>query len=288
VVVAILSLAPNELAMADIHTERNYLSAGDSPHWNNLSRVLFVFGLLISGLAAWLYWGYAEKLRESNEQLDEKNREIAIENERLKEHVGYLTQQLDEAVAKVSREKEEEMARLKATQEEMIKAMQKEVEQGQIKVTQIADRLSLNIVDKILFPSGEAQISDQGKEVLKRVGAVLKQAKDKTIRIEGHTDNVPIAKPLQSRFATNWELSTARATHVVRFLHDDVGIEAASLEAVGRGEHHPIASNKTPAGRSQNRRIEIILFPRVSSLGKELTAPRKATAPTAPKGAPAP
>jgi chemotaxis protein MotB len=274
--------------MADIYSERKDLPAGEPPHWNNLSRVLFVFGLLMGGLAAWLYWGYGEKLRVTSEQLDEKNREVVLENQRLKEHVGYLTQQLDEAVAKVSREKEEEMARLKATQEEMLKAMRKEVEQGQIKVTQIADRLSLNIVDKILFPSGEADISDQGKEVLKRVGAVLKQAKDKTIRIEGHTDNVPIHKHLQARFATNWELSTARATHVVRFLQDDVGIEAASLEAVGRGEYHPIASNKTPAGRGQNRRIEIILFPRVGTLGKELAAPKKpaAPAPTTAKGAP--
>jgi chemotaxis protein MotB len=271
--------------MADLYADRKNLPAGEDPHWNNLSRALFVFGLVMGGLAAWLYWGYGEKLRETTEQLDEKNRDIALENQRLKEHVGYLTQQLDEAVAKVSREKEEEMARLKATQEDMLKAMQKEVEQGQIKITQIADRLSLNIVDKILFPSGEAEISEQGKEVLKRVGAVLKQAKDKTIRIEGHTDNVPIAKPLQARFPSNWELSTARATNVVRFLQDDGGIEAASLEAVGRGEYHPIASNAKPAGRSQNRRIEIILFPRVSSLGKELTTPRKPAAPAA-KGTP--
>jgi len=244
--------------------------ANSRPQWNDLSRILFVFGLLMGGVAAYLYWGYGENLRQETVQLDEKNREVALENERLKEHVSYLTGRLEEEVAKVSREKEEEIARVRATHDEMLKTMQKEVEQGQVKITQLADRLSLNIVDKILFPSGEDHISEQGKEVLKRVGAVLKQAKDKTIRIEGHTDNVPIAKPLQPRFASNWELSTARATNVVRFLQDDAGIDANSLEAVGLGEYHPLASNKTPAGRSQNRRIEIILFPRVRSLSKEL------------------
>ena len=259
----------------------------NDPLWNNLSRVLFVFGLAMGGLAAYLYWGYGEQLREQTSELDEKNRAVALENERLKEHVGYLTGRLEEEVAKVSREKEEEMARVRATHDEMLKAMQKEVEQGQIKITQLADRLSLNIVDKILFPSGEDHISDQGKEVLKRVGAVLKQARDKTIRIEGHTDNVPIAKPLKARFPSNWELSTARATNVVRFLQDEAGIDANSLEAVGLGEHHPLASNKTPAGRSQNRRIEIILFPRVRSLTKELAAPKKPEAGKTPAAKPA-
>ncbi|MDH4133610.1 MAG: OmpA family protein, partial [Gammaproteobacteria bacterium] len=203
------------------------------PHWNNLSRVLFLTGMILAALAGWLYYGYGAQLRQTAEDLDEKNRGTALENERLKEHVGYLTNRLDEEVNKISREKEEEIARVRATHEDMLKAMQKEVEQGQIKITQLADRLSLNIVDKILFPSGEDHFSDQGKEVLKRVGAVLKQAKDKTIRIEGHTDNVPIAKPLQSRFPSNWELSTARATNVVRFLQDEAGIDPANLEAVG-------------------------------------------------------
>ncbi len=249
---------------------RNTSPNGDEPMWNNLSRVMFVFGLAMGGLAAYLYWGYGEQLREQTVELDEKNREVALENERLKEHVVYLTGRLEEEVAKVSREKEEEMARVRATHDDMLKAMQKEVEQGQIKITQLADRLSLNIVDKILFPSGEDQISEQGKEVLKRVGAVLLQAKDKTIRIEGHTDNIPTGKPLRQRFPTNWELSTARATNVVRFLQEQANIEATSLEAVGMGEYRPIASNKTVAGRSQNRRIEIVLFPRVRSLSKEL------------------
>jgi chemotaxis protein MotB len=245
--------------------------ADNEPLWNNLSRVLFVVGLTLGGLAAYLYWGYGQQLREAGAELDEKNREIALENERLREHVGYLTERLEEEVAKVSRQKEEEIARMRATHDDMVKTLQKEIDQGQIKVTQLADRLSLNIVDKILFPSGEDQITEPGKEVLKRVGRVLAQAEEKTIRIEGHTDNVPTGKHLRNRFPSNWELSAARATNVVRFLEEQPGIDPTSLEAVGRGEYHPIASNKSVTGRSQNRRIEIILYPRVRAISKELT-----------------
>ena len=125
--------------------------------------------------------------------------------------------------------------------------------------------------------------------MLKRVGDVLFQVKDKTFRIEGHTDNVPPGKSLRNKYPSNWELSTARATNVVRFLQESAGIDPATLEAVGMGEYHPIASNKTPQGRSQNRRIEIILFPRVSAMVKELPGGNKSAIrkkPDAPKPVP--
>jgi chemotaxis protein MotB len=231
--------------------------------WNNLSRFLFVFGLIACGVAAYLYWGYGQELRQNIQDLEEKQQELALENNRLKEHVG----------------------KARATQAEMVKTLQKEVELGQIKITQLADRLSLNIVDKILFPSGKDEITEEGKRVLKRVGDVLFQVKDKTFRIEGHTDNVPTGKALQSKFPSNWELSTARATNVVRFLQESAGIDPATLEAVGMGEYHPIASNKTPQGRGQNRRIEIILFPRVGALVKELPGGAKSEARKKPAAA---
>ena len=248
--------------------------------WNNFSRFLFVFAGIIGAVAAYLYWGYGERLRQEQQDVEEKYQEAALENNRLKEHVAYLTNRLDEEVAKISKEKEEEIAKARNTQAEMVKTLQKEVELGQVKITQLADRLSVNIVDKILFPSGEKDITEEGRRVLKRVGDVLFQVKDKTFRIEGHTDNVPTGKALRDKFPSNWELSTARATNVVRFLQESAGIDPATLEAVGMGEYHPIASNKTAQGRSQNRRIEIILFPRVSALVKELprtptSAPQK-------------
>jgi len=119
----------------------------------------------------------------------------------------------------------------------------------------------VKIVDRIIFPSGETDLSENGMKVLTKVGGILKQTRDKRIKVEGHTDNVPIHPNLKSRFDSNWELSVTRATNVVRFLTEEVGVNAGSLEASGFGEHRPIATNKTRRGRAKNRRIEIRLLP---------------------------
>lgn len=214
--------------------------------WNNLSKGLLAVTLVVGALAAYLFWDYAAQYRRA----DESEKKV-------------------EAVAK---EKAGELARLKKAQDEMQKSLQKEVEKGEVTINRLADRLSVQILDRILFASGEAAISAKGRGVLTRVGKVLADArgKDKVIRIEGHTDNVPIGESLREKFPTNWELSTARATNVVRLLIEASKIPPGALEAAGLGEHHPVAGNDTPEGRSQNRRIEIILYPSVKSLAEEL------------------
>jgi len=172
-----------------------------------------------------------------------------------------LAAQLDTQVAAASRQKEAEIGALRTTYDELVRDMQAEIAQGQIQITRLADRLSVSMVDKILFPSGEADITPAGLRVLHRVGNVLKTTQGKVIRVEGHTDNVVISQRLKGTFPTNWELSTARASNVVRFLQDSVGIDPERLQAVGLSQYHPIASNTTASGRSQNRRIEIALLP---------------------------
>jgi chemotaxis protein MotB len=172
-----------------------------------------------------------------------------------------LAAALDTQVTAVSRQKEEEIGRLRSTYDQLMNDMQSEIAQGQIQITRLADRLNVTMVDRILFPSGEADITPAGLRILQRVGNVLKTTEGKIIRVEGHTDNVGISERLQGTFPTNWELSTARATNVVRFLQDSVGIDASRLQAVGLSEYHPVATNTTVNGRSQNRRIEIALLP---------------------------
>jgi len=172
-----------------------------------------------------------------------------------------LSARLDTQTAAASRQKEAEIAQLRGTYDSLVNAMQSEISQGQIQITRLADRLNVTMVDKILFPSGEADITPAGLRVLRRVGNVLKTTQGKIIRVEGHTDDVVISSRLMGRFPTNWELSTARASNVVRFLQDSVGIDPARLQAVGLSQYHPIASNATARGRSQNRRIEIALLP---------------------------
>jgi chemotaxis protein MotB len=189
----------------------------------------------------------ADSLRTEATALQAKNTELAAT--------------LDSQVTAVSQAKEAEIDQLKSTYDELQKNMQDEIAQGQIQVTRLADRLRVSMVDRILFPSGEADISPAGLKVLARVGKVLKETQGKIIRVEGHTDNVPISPALKKQFPTNWELSTTRATNVVRFLQDSVGIEPVRLVAVGLSEYHPIKSNATPQGRGLNRRIEIGLLP---------------------------
>jgi chemotaxis protein MotB len=172
-----------------------------------------------------------------------------------------LAAALDTQLTAASRAKEEEINRLKQTYDDLVKDMEAEIKQGEIQITRLADRLSVSLVDRILFPSGEADITPAGLKVLERVGKVLKATEGKTIRVEGHTDNVAISDRLKQKFPTNWELSTARASNVVRFLQEQVGIEPERLHAIGLSEYHPIASNATARGRSQNRRIEIGLLP---------------------------
>jgi chemotaxis protein MotB len=172
--------------------------------------------------------------------------------------------ELETKVVDMSQEKEAEISRLTDTYDRLVTDMKKEIEMGQIKITQLYDRLSVSMVDKILFPSGEAEITPEGLKILERVGSVLKNTQNKIIRVEGHTDNVQIHPRLQKKFPTNWELSTARATNVVRFLQEKIGIEPVRLQAIGMSEYHPVASNKTEEGRSQNRRIEINLLPEIT------------------------
>ncbi|HEY7682134.1 MAG TPA: OmpA family protein [Gemmatimonadales bacterium] len=174
-----------------------------------------------------------------------------------------LAAALDTQMTAMSRQKEAEIEQLKDTYDELVKDMQSEIAQGQIQITRLADRLSVSLVDRILFPSGEADITPEGIKILDRVGKVLKNTERKSIQVEGHTDNVAISERLKGKFPTNWELSSTRATNVVRFLQDTVGIDPTRLRAVGLSEYHPIANNATARGRSQNRRIEIGLLPEV-------------------------
>jgi chemotaxis protein MotB len=130
--------------------------------------------------------------------------------------------------------------------------------------------LSVDLAEQIFFDSGKATLKSSGKDVLAKVGDALKGYDNKVIRVIGHTDNVPLAKALRDTFPTNWELSVARATNVVRFLQE-VGIPPERMVASGRGEYDPVAPNDTAEGRKKNRRIEIVLIDQ--SLANEMSKP---------------
>jgi chemotaxis protein MotB len=143
----------------------------------------------------------------------------------------------------------------------LVRNLTEEVKKGELQVRQYKDMLTVDVAEQLFFDSGRADLKNSGKGVLKKVGEALKGYEDKIIRVVGHTDNVPITKSLQKTFPSNWELSVARATTVVRYLQE-VGIPPERMVASGRAEYQPIASNDTAEGRKKNRRIEITLIDR--------------------------
>jgi chemotaxis protein MotB len=188
-------------------------------------------------------------LKKSKEDL--RNRNIELESDK---------QILEESITLLKESKESEVSTVSRTYEDLLAEMKGEIEQGQITITELQGKLTLDVLDKILFDSGRAEVKPEGLAVLKRVVEILMTATDKVIRIEGHTDNIPIAGALAKRYPTNWELSAARALNVTRYLEKE-GIDPSILSAAAFGEYQPIAENDTPEGRAKNRRIAIILLP---------------------------
>jgi chemotaxis protein MotB len=151
--------------------------------------------------------------------------------------------------------KKVELETKSAEYEKMASALRRQIDSGRIELTELRGKMTVKMKDKILFSSGSATLGREGKEALSSVAEVLRGVDGKVIRVEGHTDNVPTGTA-----RTNWDLSTARALSVVRFLQES-GVDPQRLAAAGYGEFQPLASNDTPEGRSQNRRIEIVLAP---------------------------
>ena len=206
----------------------------------------------------------ASRARELEQRLSQRDIEVgrlAQGGEALAAEKARLAAE-KEQLEKERAAKEAEIQRLTKTQEDLTKSLQAQIDKGDIKIKQVRDRLTINMVEKVLFNSGQAQVKPEGLKVLKQVADVLKTVNDKQIRIEGHTDNVPIGGKLQQKFPTNWELSTARATNVVRYFIEKGGVNRENFEAVGYADTSPGAANETDGGRTKNRRIEIVLFPK--------------------------
>ena len=124
--------------------------------------------------------------------------------------------------------KEEEVQKTSKTYEEMLEKMKSEISQGQVTISELKGKLTVNMLNAILFDSGKAEVKPEGLAVLQKVIDILKTVKDKAIRIEGHTDNVPIIGALARKYPSNWELSAARAINVTRYLQQQ-GIDPALL-----------------------------------------------------------
>lgn len=243
--------------------------------------------VLVAALAAGgcVSKGTYEKLQaEKNQEItDLQAQRAALQNERsqLQGEIKDLASQrtaleqqqaeLQKQVSALEQQKAELLASSRETQSQydaLVRNLTDELQKGQLQVRQYKNMLTVDVAEQLFFDSGQASLKDSGKEVLRKVGDTLKGYDDKVIRVVGHTDNVPIAKAHQRVYPSNWELSVARATTVVRYLQE-VGIPPERMVASGRGEHAPVAENDSAEGRKKNRRIEITLIDR--NLMEEVT-----------------
>jgi chemotaxis protein MotB len=224
---------------------------------------LFVIASVLSGCVSSKKYKSLEERHEklktgfnnANKQLDDKD---------------LLIEQL-QAELQVQREtSERDTLLLKQTQNALFETLNKEIEDMSVQINQIQNRLVVSVAEELFFDTGKAEIKSDGKRVLRRIGAVLKKIPEKNIRIEGHTDTVPIGRALRAQYPTNWELGTARAVNVVRYLQEEGGLDPLRLSAVSYGQYRPISSNRTAAGRAKNRRIEITLVDRDLDLAKKM------------------
>jgi chemotaxis protein MotB len=181
---------------------------------------------------------------------------VALESELAEER--RRTARLEQSLAEQRSEATAAIREMEQTYGALVTALREEISDKDVALLRARGGLTVSIVDRVLFPSGEATLSPEGRDVIDKVGRVFAAAPPRRVIIEGHTDNVPIGPELRARFATNWELATARATEVVHRLVER-GMSPLTLEAVGRADTRPVASNATEEGRRHNRRIAIIV-----------------------------
>lgn len=161
-----------------------------------------------------------------------------------------------------AREKAEREAKFKEDSGTIVDAVLKEMQAGAATVVASSgDRFQLSLSDALLFTEGQAKLTQGGTALLDRIGKALKALPAYKVGVEGHTDNGPVKRELFGGFASQWDLSSARATVVARYLHEHGGLDPTRISASGYGEFQPAEPNDTPEGRKANRRVVIRLEP---------------------------
>jgi chemotaxis protein MotB len=204
--------------------------------------------------------GERAALESERNALEQQKNSLAQDKDAIERRQAELQRQVEE----LERQKSQLLNQGRQSQKQydaLVANLSEQVQKGQLQVRRYKDMLTVDVAEQLFFDSGKATLKDSGKAVLKEVAAAMKGYEDKAIRVVGHTDNVPIAKAWREVFPSNWELSAARATTVVRFLQE-AGIEPERLIATGRAEYAPVAPNDSEDGRQKNRRIEITLIDR--------------------------
>ena len=233
-----------------------------------LGWVLFL--LLAAVVGAFAYYVYLPlRAQRTNlqRQVEERDQRVKREAQKVRDSENKLTelktaqQNLSGQLVQTQAEKERLEAELKRLQEDLSSKLEGEIKAGNVTIKRRGNDLVVDLADQILFESGKPEVHENGQKVLGQVAPTLAQMKEYSIQVGGHTDSAKVVSPTtQERFPTNWELSAARATNVVRFLQEQGRVPGDRLVALGFAQYRPAANNATAEGRQQNRRIELVLI----------------------------
>jgi len=204
------------------------------------------------------------QLQDLKDNYEDMIDELQGENDEMKGKLDELTAakiSLEDLVKQLNKQSEQAKKRLEMFQN-MLAKFKSLIEAGKLKVKIRDGKMVLELPSAVLFPSGSAMLSEEGQATLAEVAPVLSSIPDREFQIVGHTDTVPIKT---KKFPSNWELSTARAVSVVKFLQDQ-GVSPEQISAGGYSEYKPVADNESEEGKAENRRIEIVVMPNLEEL----------------------
>ena len=250
-----------------LKAERDKLAADFSASDKNLKALQASYNALEKNSDAALK-SNMDKNRELLSQLEAKEKTLATEQDRLnklKSELESSSKRLAELEAYIAA-KEASMQKLKETLSKSLKAF----EGKGLTIEQRNGKVYVSMENKLLFQTGSWAVNEEGKKAVVLVGKVLSDNPDISVLIEGHTDNDKILGSIGGGVENNWDLSTKRATAIVNILSENKGINKQNLTAAGRGEFAPLMSNDSPEGKAKNRRIEIVLTPKLDEISKML------------------
>ena len=250
-----------------LKAERDKLAADFSASDKNLKALQASYNALEKNSDAALK-SNMDKNRELLSQLEAKEKTLATEQDRLnklKSELESSSKRLAELESYIAA-KEASMKKLKETLSKSLKAF----EGKGLTIEQRNGKVYVSMENKLLFQTGSWAVNEEGKKAVVLVGKVLSDNPDISVLIEGHTDNDKILGSIGGGVENNWDLSTKRATAIVNILSENKGINKQNLTAAGRGEFAPLMSNDSPEGKAKNRRIEIVLTPKLDEISKML------------------
>lgn len=223
-------------------------------------QILFAAAVISGVLLLALAGLQIHQSNQAHEQAEAALRQAIAEAEALRVTNSVIAGQLG-TLQEQSNQLEAKLAEATQARDGMLQKMRSELESKDVTITELQGKLTVNILDRVLFDSGQATLKSEGQAVLQKVAQVLSQYPKRSIQVVGHTDNVPIRVRTVEGFTDNWSLSAGRALAAVRFLIDQAKVDPRRLSAVGCGEFKPVADNSTSEGRSRNRRIAVVVLP---------------------------